>query len=175
MMKQYEQAKAACPEALLLFRMGDFYELFHDDAQQAAMLDVRWYKPSAATARMTRQTPPGSASLAFILALASGAVAAACTGQPQKTLNSVRQVRRLLSLPVLAVLTPDEQVASRPVVSGSWFVRAVRLSSEFTILVFLAATIICLASEATFAGDLMRQPLASLGGSIERSWSLLGR
>ena len=36
MMRQYEEAKRACPEALLLFRMGDFYELFHDDAKTAA-------------------------------------------------------------------------------------------------------------------------------------------
>jgi len=35
-MQQYQDAKRACPEALLLFRMGDFYELFHDDAQTAA-------------------------------------------------------------------------------------------------------------------------------------------
>lgn len=38
MMQQYEQAKRACPEALLLFRMGDFYELFHDDAKTAAKI-----------------------------------------------------------------------------------------------------------------------------------------
>jgi DNA mismatch repair protein MutS len=38
MMRQYEQAKRVCPDALLLFRMGDFYELFHDDARQAARL-----------------------------------------------------------------------------------------------------------------------------------------
>src|SRR4030042_5064581 len=36
MMKQYEDAKRACPGALLLFRMGDFYELFFDDAKTAA-------------------------------------------------------------------------------------------------------------------------------------------
>jgi DNA mismatch repair protein MutS len=36
MMKQYQDAKAACPDALLLFRMGDFYELFYDDARTAA-------------------------------------------------------------------------------------------------------------------------------------------
>src|SRR5208283_3528996 len=36
MMKQYEEAKRACPEALLLFRMGDFYEMFQDDAKTAA-------------------------------------------------------------------------------------------------------------------------------------------
>ena len=37
-MRQYQDAKAACPDALLLFRMGDFYELFHDDAKQAAQV-----------------------------------------------------------------------------------------------------------------------------------------
>ena len=36
MMKQYQDAKAACPDALLLFRMGDFYEMFYDDAKTAA-------------------------------------------------------------------------------------------------------------------------------------------
>jgi DNA mismatch repair protein MutS len=36
MMKQYEEARRACPEALLLFRMGDFYEMFYDDAKTAA-------------------------------------------------------------------------------------------------------------------------------------------
>lgn len=36
MMRQYEEAKRACPDALLLFRMGDFYEMFHDDAKTAA-------------------------------------------------------------------------------------------------------------------------------------------
>jgi DNA mismatch repair protein MutS len=36
MMQQYLEAKRACPEALLLFRMGDFYEMFHDDAKVAA-------------------------------------------------------------------------------------------------------------------------------------------
>ena len=36
MMQQYLDAKAACPDAVLLFRMGDFYELFHDDAKTAA-------------------------------------------------------------------------------------------------------------------------------------------
>ena len=32
MMRQYDEAKKLCGDALLLFRMGDFYELFHQDA-----------------------------------------------------------------------------------------------------------------------------------------------
>ena len=37
-MQQFEAAKARCPGALVLFRMGDFYELFGDDAREAAAL-----------------------------------------------------------------------------------------------------------------------------------------
>ena len=36
MMQQYHDAKDACGDALLFFRMGDFYELFADDAKIAA-------------------------------------------------------------------------------------------------------------------------------------------
>ena len=38
MMQQYFAAKAAHPEGLLFFRMGDFYELFHADAERASVL-----------------------------------------------------------------------------------------------------------------------------------------
>ncbi|WP_145059438.1 DNA mismatch repair protein MutS [Lignipirellula cremea] len=36
MMQQYDDAKAVCGDAVLLFRMGDFYELFYEDAKTAA-------------------------------------------------------------------------------------------------------------------------------------------
>src|SRR5262245_25529517 len=38
MMQQYREAKERHPGMLLLFRMGDFYELFHEDAETAAKL-----------------------------------------------------------------------------------------------------------------------------------------
>jgi DNA mismatch repair protein MutS len=41
MMQQFEAAKARCPGAIVLFRMGDFYELFGDDAREVAgLLDL---------------------------------------------------------------------------------------------------------------------------------------
>ncbi|MEM7546370.1 MAG: DNA mismatch repair protein MutS [Pseudomonadota bacterium] len=41
MMAQYLEIKARYPDALLFYRMGDFYELFFDDAHQAAAaLDI---------------------------------------------------------------------------------------------------------------------------------------
>lgn len=41
MMQQYLGIKAKHPESLLFYRMGDFYELFYDDARRAAeLLDI---------------------------------------------------------------------------------------------------------------------------------------
>jgi len=38
MMRQYQEARAVAGDALLLFRMGDFYELFFEDAKTAAQI-----------------------------------------------------------------------------------------------------------------------------------------
>src|SRR5947209_3379030 len=41
MMQQYFALKAQYPDMLLFYRMGDFYELFHGDAERAAkLLDI---------------------------------------------------------------------------------------------------------------------------------------
>jgi DNA mismatch repair protein MutS len=41
MMQQYLRIKAENPDVLLFYRMGDFYELFFDDARKAAkLLDI---------------------------------------------------------------------------------------------------------------------------------------
>ena len=41
MMQQYLKIKAEHPDILLFYRMGDFYELFFDDARKAAaLLDI---------------------------------------------------------------------------------------------------------------------------------------
>src|SRR5256885_5706969 len=41
MMQQYLRIKSQHPDVLLFYRMGDFYELFYDDARRAAsLLDI---------------------------------------------------------------------------------------------------------------------------------------
>ena len=41
MMQQFMRIKAQHPQDLLFYRMGDFYELFYDDARKAAdLLDI---------------------------------------------------------------------------------------------------------------------------------------
>ena len=36
LMRQWREAKVRHPDALLFFRVGDFYELFHGDAEEGA-------------------------------------------------------------------------------------------------------------------------------------------
>src|SRR5260370_23433502 len=38
MMQQYLRIKAQHPDMLLFYRMGDFYEMFYDDAERASRL-----------------------------------------------------------------------------------------------------------------------------------------
>src|SRR5262249_26079740 len=37
-MQQYLRAKQSCPEAVVFFRLGDFYEMFFEDAERASKL-----------------------------------------------------------------------------------------------------------------------------------------
>ena len=53
MMQQYLRLKAQHPEILLFYRMGDFYELFYDDAKRASqLLDISL--PNAVLRRESR-------------------------------------------------------------------------------------------------------------------------
>ncbi len=38
MLKQYQEIKASCPDAILFYRMGDFYEMFFEDAVEASRI-----------------------------------------------------------------------------------------------------------------------------------------
>jgi len=54
LMKQYNSIKAKYPDALLLFRVGDFYETFSDDAVKAAkILDIVLTKRGAGSSTET--------------------------------------------------------------------------------------------------------------------------
>jgi len=51
MMRQFDEIKAKHPEALLLFRVGDFYETFGSDAEKASKtLDIILTKRSNGSA-----------------------------------------------------------------------------------------------------------------------------
>jgi DNA mismatch repair protein MutS len=55
MMQQYFRAKAEHPDKLVFYRMGDFYELFYDDAHRAArLLDITLTARGQSAARRFR-------------------------------------------------------------------------------------------------------------------------
>ena len=51
MMQQYLRLKAQHPDILMFYRMGDFYELFYDDAEKG----VAAARPHADRARRSRR------------------------------------------------------------------------------------------------------------------------
>lgn len=55
--KQYQQLKAENPDTILLYRMGDFYELFDDDAKLVAeLLELTLARKDYATEKTTKGT-----------------------------------------------------------------------------------------------------------------------
>src|SRR4030067_215274 len=56
MMLQYLRIKAQHPDMLLFYRMGDFYELFLEDAERAAkLLDITLTRRGASTGQPIRR------------------------------------------------------------------------------------------------------------------------
>ena len=68
MMRQYLDVKAQVPDAILLFRLGDFYEMFLDDALEASrLLEIALTSRSTGEDRIpgcaaSRSTPPRATS-----------------------------------------------------------------------------------------------------------------
>ena len=58
MMQQYLRLKADYPNTLLFYRMGDFYELFFDDAKKAsALLDIALTKRGQSAGEPPKSKP----------------------------------------------------------------------------------------------------------------------
>jgi len=59
LMQQYREIKARHPDTILFFRMGDFYEMFEDDAQLASR---NWVSRSRRATTGARPRCPSPAS-----------------------------------------------------------------------------------------------------------------
>jgi len=102
MMEQYERLKRSCGDALLLFRLGDFYELFYEDAQVASrLLDLTLTGRGQGDRRMPMCGVPYHAADAYIARLiAAGQRVAICeqTEDPKAAKGLVqRDIVRILS------------------------------------------------------------------------------
>ena len=80
MMRQYLDVKSQVPDAILLFRLGDFYEMFFDDALEASkLLDITLTSRSKGADRVPMCGVPYHAARGYIARLvAAGKRVAIC-------------------------------------------------------------------------------------------------
>lgn len=103
MMRQYLSIKAQYPDMLLFYRMGDFYELFHDDAEKAArLLGITLTRRGASNGEPIRMAgvPYHSVEqyLAKLTKLGEAVTICEQVGDPAKSKGPVeRQVTRILT------------------------------------------------------------------------------
>lgn len=103
MMQQYLRIKAQHPHMLLFYRMGDFYELFFDDAEKAArLLDITLTRRGTSAGEPIKMAgvPYHSADqyLAKLVRLGESVVICEQTGDPATTKGPVeRQVARIIT------------------------------------------------------------------------------
>ena len=57
MLRQYRQVKADHPDAILMFRLGDFYEMFFDDALSASKALSHAVEDFTETPALIRKVP----------------------------------------------------------------------------------------------------------------------
>ncbi|KRG69211.1 DNA mismatch repair protein MutS [Pseudoxanthomonas dokdonensis] len=103
-MKQFFAAKAEYPDLLLFFRMGDFYELFYDDARKAArLLDITLtQRGNSAGAPIPMAGVPHHAYESYLARLvALGESVAIC-----EQIGDPAQAKGLVERKVVRVITP---------------------------------------------------------------------
>lgn len=104
MMRQYREIKRAHPNALVMFRLGDFYELFGEDAQLAArVLDLTLTsRPVAKNRRIPMCGVPHHAADGYIGRLVERGFRVAICEQ----VEDPRKARGLVRRAVVRVVTP---------------------------------------------------------------------
>ena len=154
-MNQYRSVKKKYPDAILLFRLGDFYEMFYDDAKIASeILGI------ALTSRdRSKKNPVPLCGVPFHSAephisklLGSGKKVAICeqVGDPKKT-------RGLVERKVVRVLTPGAVLDSENLESkSSNFLACVAEEKDGFALCF------CDISTGEFRASFFRSPIEGL-------------
>ncbi|MYL82598.1 DNA mismatch repair protein MutS [Desulfovibrio aerotolerans] len=108
MLEQYLRAKSEHPDALLFYRMGDFYELFFEDAQTAArelQITLTTRNPGAESPIPMCGVPHHAAEGYLTELLARGYTVAVCD-----QIEDPKQAKGLVKRAVTRVLTPGTAV-----------------------------------------------------------------
>jgi DNA mismatch repair protein MutS len=117
MLRQYIQAKAAHPDAMVLFRLGDFYEMFDEDAQQGSRLLelVLTSREIGKGQRVPMCGVPVHAVETYIARL----IRAGCKVAICEQMEDPRLVRGLVRREVIRVITPGTVVEEAMLEEGS--------------------------------------------------------
>jgi DNA mismatch repair protein MutS len=116
MMAQYLALKAECPDVLLFYRMGDFYELFYEDARRGArLLDIALtQRGQSAGADIPMAGVPVATLEAYLARLVRlGESVAICEqiGEPGKSKGPVE--RRIVRIVTPGTVTDDGLLEQR--------------------------------------------------------------
>jgi DNA mismatch repair protein MutS len=103
MMKQYRAIKAAVKDAVLLFRLGDFYEMFFEDAQKASRI-LKITLTSRQTAPMCG-IPYHAASSYISRLLQAGCKVAVC-----EQTEDPKQAKGIVRRELIRIITPGTAV-----------------------------------------------------------------
>jgi DNA mismatch repair protein MutS len=144
MMRQYRENKERHPDAIMLFRMGDFYEMFYDDATKASkILEI------ALTTRDKNKEesvpmcgfPHHAASAYISRLLAAGERVAVCD-----QMEDPREAKGIVRREVTRVLTPGLTEDPETIKSGE---------NHFTVALFKKRKELAMASFDLSTGDLL--------------------
>jgi DNA mismatch repair protein MutS len=189
MMQQYLRIKAQHPDVLLFYRMGDFYEMFYDDARRAAqLLDIALTQRGASAGAPIPMAGVPAVTLDSYLAklVRKGQSVAICEqrGEPGKTKGPMeREVVRIVTPGTVtdeALLDErrDNVLASVCGTGGRYGLAWLDLSAgRFSVMELgglsaLDAEIERLRPAEILAPDGAQPELAAGSGNQERPWRL---
>src|SRR5713226_2153375 len=120
MLRQYQEAKAQAKDALRFFRLGDFYELFYDDARVAAqLLGITLTSRAKGDDRVPMAGVPHHAAKGYVARLVAAGYKVALCDQVEVPGPGKQLVRR----EIVRLVTPgtvfDEEDAREPVWLGA--------------------------------------------------------
>ena len=183
MMQQYLRLKAQHPDVLLFYRMGDFYELFYDDAERAArLLNLTLTTRGASAGAPIRMAGVPAVSVEQYLArlVRLGESVAICEqiGDPPTSKGPVeRKVMRVVTPGTLtdtALLSPKADAAlaavahDGDVVGIAWLVLASgQLRATATTAVRLESELVRIAPSELLVADGERERLPAIDAAVQ--------
>src|SRR5271154_4601746 len=112
MMRQYLDVKSQVPDAILFFRLGDFYEMFFDDALEASkLLDLTLTSRSKGPDRVPMCGVPYHAAKGYIARLvAAGKRVAICDQIEEPDRPEAKAGTKMMRRELSRIVTPGMAV-----------------------------------------------------------------